>query len=169
MVSFAQVRTSNAHLATRFPDPLVAVFVGGTSGVGEYTVKAFAKYIPQPRVYIIGRNEKAAERITSECRAVNPKGKYVFMQADVSLLVNVDEICREIKRKETVVNLLVLSQGSMAFSKSMYFRLFLLYLKLLCVPGLLPSQVSLSLPPCSRCKSLGHTSKRMETPQEWAI
>lgn len=33
----------------------VGVFVGGTSGIGEFTLKAFARRIRRPTIYIIGR------------------------------------------------------------------------------------------------------------------
>lgn len=118
MVALPQVLASNEHIASTFPHELVAVFVGGTSGVGEYTVKAFAKYAPKPRAYIIGRSQEAADRIIKECEQLNPNGKFEFMKADVSLLKTVDDVCRQIKSKETTINILFETQGSMAFDKS---------------------------------------------------
>ena len=40
MVKLDLVKSSNAELVTQ---PLVAVFVGGTSGIGSYTVKTLAR------------------------------------------------------------------------------------------------------------------------------
>ncbi|KAK4542453.1 hypothetical protein LTR36_006705 [Oleoguttula mirabilis] len=113
MVSFQAVQTSNAAIPTALPPGLVAVFVGATSGIGEYTLKAFAKHAIQPRVYFIGRSQASADRITKECKALNPEGEFVFLKVDVSLMKNVDDVCRVIKTKEDVINLLVLSQGAL--------------------------------------------------------
>ncbi|OJJ42452.1 hypothetical protein ASPZODRAFT_170125 [Penicilliopsis zonata CBS 506.65] len=116
MVSLSQVIASNQRIAT-LPPGLVAVFVGGTSGVGEYTVKAFARYAVSPRVYIVGRSQEAADRIIAECQQTNPAGCFTFLPGDVSLLATVDEVCREIREKESAINLLVETQGTMAYSR----------------------------------------------------
>ncbi|KAF7551200.1 hypothetical protein G7046_g7788 [Stylonectria norvegica] len=115
MVALPDVIASNQRIPSTLPSGLVAVFVGGTSGVGEYTLKAFSRYAPSPRVYVIGRSQEAADRILKECRESNPKGTFEFFKTDVSLLKNVDEVCRKIKTKETTINILFQSQGSMAF------------------------------------------------------
>jgi NADP-dependent 3-hydroxy acid dehydrogenase YdfG len=117
MVALSDVITSNELIASTFPDGLVAVFVGGTSGVGEYTIKSLAKYAAKPRVYIVGRSQEAADRIIQECSQLNSKGTFQFIQSDISVMKNVDEVCRQLKRKETVINILFESQGSMADTK----------------------------------------------------
>jgi NADP-dependent 3-hydroxy acid dehydrogenase YdfG len=115
-VSFENIVESNK----RIPSGLVAVFVGGTSGAGEYTVKALAKYAPKPRVYIVGRSQNAADKIIDECTQLSPDGQFEFIQSDISLLKNVDKVCLQIKRKEAAINILFQSQGTMAFTKSVY-------------------------------------------------
>jgi NADP-dependent 3-hydroxy acid dehydrogenase YdfG len=111
MVTLAEAQSSNARIATELPPHLIAVFVGATSGIGEATLKQFAKEVPKPRVYFIGRSQEAGDRIAVECKALNPEGEYIFLKGDVSLIKVVDEICREIKSKETVINLLFNSAG----------------------------------------------------------
>jgi NADP-dependent 3-hydroxy acid dehydrogenase YdfG len=113
MVSLAVVRASNALLPTALPN-LVAVFVGATSGIGEYSLKAFAKHTRESRVYFIGRSEEAGTRIKAECQTLNPKGEFIFIKGDTSLLKNVDTICNEIKRKEKSINILFLTTGTFA-------------------------------------------------------
>jgi NADP-dependent 3-hydroxy acid dehydrogenase YdfG len=122
MVQLSEIIASNKRIPSTFPNGLVAVFVGGTSGVGEYTLKALAQYAGKIklRVYIVGRSEEAASRIIGECKQLNPSGVYEFIAADVSLLKSVDEVCRQIKTKETAINILFETQGSMAFTASMY-------------------------------------------------
>jgi NADP-dependent 3-hydroxy acid dehydrogenase YdfG len=118
MVALAKIVASNERIASTFPEGLVAVFVGGTSGVGENTVKAFAKYAPKSRAYIVGRSQEAANRIIKECNQLNPEGKFEFIITDVSLLKNIDDVCRQIESKETAINILFQTQGNMAYEKS---------------------------------------------------
>ncbi|MCJ1402181.1 hypothetical protein MMC11_005401 [Xylographa trunciseda] len=113
MVSLEIIESSNDRIRSTLPAGLVAVFVGGTNGVGETTVRQFAKHAAQPRLYIVGRSQAAGDRITAECRALNPEGTFVFLQRDTSLMRNVDEICNELARKEEVVNLLFLTVGTL--------------------------------------------------------
>ena len=113
MVSLTDVQSSNSRIASALPPGLVAVFVGATSGVGETSLKQFAKYACQPRLYFIGRSQEAGDRIAAECKDLNSEGEYIFIKADVSLLCTVDDVCRDIKSKEKAVNLLFLSTGSL--------------------------------------------------------
>ena len=113
MVALETVRASNQQIASALPSGLVAVFVGATNGVGEATVRQFAKYASAPRVYLIGRSEEAGARIVKECKALNPQGTFTFISKDTSLIRNVDEICDEIKQKEKSVNLLFLTIGTL--------------------------------------------------------
>ena len=53
MVSLDTIRDSNEQ--GKKLKGLVAVFVGGTGGIGESTAKEFFKRTTQPRAYIIGR------------------------------------------------------------------------------------------------------------------
>jgi len=114
MVQLTAVESSNANTTSTLPPNLVAVFVGATSGIGEYTLKAFAKHTKHPRVYFVGRSQQAADRIRKECRTSNPEGEFIFINSDVSLINNVDVVCREIQSKEKVINLLCLSQGTLS-------------------------------------------------------
>ena len=94
--------------------------MGGTSGIGEWTFRAFIKHTNSPRAYLIGRNRPVAEKIISDALSTNPEAKIECIAADCSLLKEVSRVCQEIKRKEDeasgsgkgAVNLLVLSQSS---------------------------------------------------------
>lgn len=66
-----------------------------------------------PRVYLVGRNTSAADRIIEECHGLNKDGKVEFIKADVSELAEVDRVCKVIATKEKSINLLVQSQGNM--------------------------------------------------------
>ncbi|KAI0534035.1 NAD(P)-binding protein [Xylaria digitata] len=118
MVSISSVRSSNSRIFSTLPTGLVAVFVGATSGIGEATLKKFAQHANNPRAYFIGRSQEAADRIVAECQALNPRGKYIFRKADVSLIRVVDEVCEEINEKEKSINILFLSCGVPSLDRS---------------------------------------------------
>ncbi|KAL0572605.1 hypothetical protein V5O48_009358 [Marasmius crinis-equi] len=117
MVNLEQIHFSNASISSSLPSGLIAVFVGATSGIGEYSLKAFAKHARRPKIYFVGRSEEAATRIVEECNKLNKGGEYVFIKSDVSLIRNVDKVCEEIKQKEKQVDLLFQSQGTLNIKK----------------------------------------------------
>lgn len=128
MVALDVVRSCNATLVKTHP--LVAVFVGGTAGIGEYSVRALAATHGKDgkglRLYIVGRNASAAEKIINGCTQDCPAGQFQFIKADnLSLLKDVDRCCDEIIKAERNaksdggpprVDLLVCSQGVISFA-----------------------------------------------------
>ena len=99
MVRIDHVRTSISNLVKSHP--IVAVFVGGTSGIGEFAIQALAATHGRNgkgiRVYIVGRNAAAAEKTIAECRSTCSGGEFVFVKANnLSLLGDVDRVCSEI-------------------------------------------------------------------------
>lgn len=123
MVALDVIQASNAQIARTYPEGLVAVFAGATAGIGEIALRNFVQHTTKPRVYVIGRSKEACDRLETELKKVNVGGEYVFMRSDLSLLRNVDEICKEIKTKETAINVLFMSQGTLNLNKSMYINL----------------------------------------------
>jgi short-subunit dehydrogenase len=118
MVSLSAVQASNSRISSTLPN-LVAVFVGATGGIGETSLKQFAKHARQPRVYFIGRSQEAGDRVAAECKALNSEGTYTFIKADTSLIQNVDDVCRDIKSKEKSINVLFLTTGTLNLHTSM--------------------------------------------------
>jgi NAD(P)-dependent dehydrogenase (short-subunit alcohol dehydrogenase family) len=117
MATLEQIRSSNSNIATALPPGLVAVFAGATNGIGETSLKQFAKRAVKPRIYFLGRSKESGNRVRAELQKLNPEGEYNFISVDVSLLRSVDEVCREIKSKESAINLLFLSTGSIVTGK----------------------------------------------------
>ena len=127
MVQIDVVRSGISTLVQT--QPLVAVFIGGTSGIGEYAIHALAATHSNQgkglRVHIVGRNAKAAEKTISDCLRVCPRGQFRFLQAkDLALLKDVDRVCAEITRVEedenanggpARVDLLVMTQAYLTF------------------------------------------------------
>ncbi|RAK78863.1 NAD(P)-binding protein [Aspergillus fijiensis CBS 313.89] len=118
MIPLPTIQASNRGIPTHpsIPRNPIALFVGATSGIGEATVKQFAQHTQtlRPRVYLIGRNAAAGHRIAHECEFLNPTGRFMFVQADVSLLSAVDELSLRLLRDEPYLNLLFLSPGTTA-------------------------------------------------------
>ena len=105
MVPLTTARQVNVSLIPQRTG-LVAVFVGGTSGIGEYTLLELAKLAggngaASLKVYLIGRNEEAADRIFEQCRKYCPLGTFRFVKVgDLALLENVDACCRQVAELE---------------------------------------------------------------------
>jgi NAD(P)-dependent dehydrogenase (short-subunit alcohol dehydrogenase family) len=115
MVVLEAVRASNRSLRTAVPG-ITALFVGGTSGIGQSTLRQLALTADKPNAYIVGRSESNASPFLAELRQINPEGKFNFIEADVSLIRNVDKACEEIKQKETKLNLLFMTAGGISLS-----------------------------------------------------
>jgi len=111
-----QIQASNIRIDAG-SYPRTAVFVGGTSGIGEATirelVKAGTKDKSPIRIYIIGRKESAerTNKSLDKLRAQYPHTELIFTQGDVSLLGDVKRLCTELKEKEKSLDLLFLSTG----------------------------------------------------------
>jgi NAD(P)-dependent dehydrogenase (short-subunit alcohol dehydrogenase family) len=103
MVKLSTVRSCNAELVKAHP--VVAVVIGGTSGIGEHTLQALAASHSDVgkglRMYIVGRKEASGERVKAECIKTCPAADVRFIRAtDLSLLKNVDQLCTEIISSE---------------------------------------------------------------------
>ncbi|OAQ98593.1 hypothetical protein LLEC1_03107 [Akanthomyces lecanii] len=51
MVTLSAAEPSNASIATSLPSGMVAVFVGGTSGIGGHALRSFAEQARSPTIY----------------------------------------------------------------------------------------------------------------------
>ncbi|UNI22195.1 hypothetical protein JDV02_008106 [Purpureocillium takamizusanense] len=116
MVSFKDIQASNA-LINDATAPRVAVFVGGTSGIGKLTIKSLVATGASTRIYLIGRRsaEERARLFIQELQTVNPKAKVIWTEGEVSLLAEAKRICNMIKSQESHVDLLFLTTGYAPF------------------------------------------------------
>jgi NAD(P)-dependent dehydrogenase (short-subunit alcohol dehydrogenase family) len=113
MVSLDIVRKANSSLSSRLPNPVV-LFVGGTSGIGRSTLRQLALNTKAPTAYIVGRSENNAKPLLKELHQLNPLGFYNFIEADVSLISNVDKACESIKQHEKALDLLFMTPGGLS-------------------------------------------------------
>ena len=115
MPSLSAVRTANASTAR--PYRPVALFVGGTSGIGEGMARAFAQHARgDADMLIVGRNRAAGEAILASMPTPVPKDgtpgpRREFVECDATLMRNVRAAATEIKAKVDRVNFLVVSPG----------------------------------------------------------
>jgi NAD(P)-dependent dehydrogenase (short-subunit alcohol dehydrogenase family) len=167
-IPLATVQSTNRQLFQS--QPLTIAVFGGTAGIGESTVRAIARTCAESngkgvRVYIVGRNKVAGERIASECLAMcpEPRGWFKFVQvADLALMRDVDSACATIVKTEescceaqygssigkekAKVDFLVTTQGVLSLdtarnptSEGLPFQLSLMYYsRIRCIWQLLP-------------------------------
>ncbi|KAM3440318.1 hypothetical protein NHJ13734_003336 [Beauveria thailandica] len=112
MVKLQTIQAHNAALNSKFPS-LVAVFVGGTSGIALSTALALARHTQSPNIYLVGRSQPAADAAIATMKSINPSARATFVQADISVLRNVDTVCETIAEKEKKLNLLFMTPGYM--------------------------------------------------------
>ncbi|KAJ7481378.1 NAD-P-binding protein [Mycena galericulata] len=110
----AEAKASNATFRPSYVP--VAIFVGGTSGVGQGMVEAFVRHVKgRAHIVIVGRNERAAAEIIARLPKPDageaPGWTHEFVRCDVSLMANVRAACATIRTKVQRVNFLVLTAG----------------------------------------------------------
>lgn len=121
MTAFSQIKSSNAAHFGALPLAPVAVFIGGTSGIGESMVYSLAKYTKgNASIVIIGRNKEAGERILSELPKPSAgEGEQpirLFIQCDVSLMRNVQPKIQQLTSTLPKIDYLILSTGFLDIS-----------------------------------------------------
>ncbi|KAJ4258951.1 hypothetical protein NW762_008039 [Fusarium torreyae] len=116
MPSYKSIQASNALLSS-IKSRFVAVFVGGTSGIGNATIKALATTGAEARIHVIGR-EASKDRMTAfiqELHSINSRAEVIWTGAEISLLSEVKRVCEGIMRQESRVDLLFMSAGYAPF------------------------------------------------------
>ncbi|KAF6765569.1 OPT oligopeptide transporter protein-domain-containing protein [Ephemerocybe angulata] len=115
----SSIRLSNAETISRMPGTLVAVFVGGTSGIGQGMAEAFARWRGgRAHIVIVGRNKDAAADILAHLpkpsrdeELASTNWTHEFIPCDVSLMSKVHAASQLIASKYSKVNFLILSAG----------------------------------------------------------
>ncbi|KAI1124148.1 hypothetical protein F5Y10DRAFT_250247 [Nemania abortiva] len=116
MVSYKEVQASNA-LINDTTAPRVAIFVGGTSGIGKFTLRALVATGASTRIYLVGRkgSEERMRAFIQELHSVNTKAEVIWTEGEVALLAETKRVCDIIKTKESHIDLLFLSAGYAPF------------------------------------------------------
>jgi NAD(P)-dependent dehydrogenase (short-subunit alcohol dehydrogenase family) len=116
MVSYIEVKAANA-LINDATAPRVAVFVGGTSGIGKLTIKALVATGASVRIYLVGRksSEERMQAFIQELNIINSKAEVIWTEGEISLLAETKRVCGIIKSRESRVDLLFLTTGYAPF------------------------------------------------------
>jgi short chain dehydrogenase len=119
MPSLTVVKASNASYAPSYIP--TAVFIGGTSGIGEAMAKLLARQTNgRANIVIVGRNKDAADEIIAGFPTPPTETgvtiKHEFIYCDASSLDNVHTTSQELLKRLDKINLLVLSLSTYALS-----------------------------------------------------
>ena len=116
MVSYTEIQASNARINDATA-PRVAVFIGGTSGIGKFTIRALVVTGASVRIYLVGRksSEERMHAFIQELQAINPKAEVIWTEGEIALLAETKRVCEAIKSKESRIDLLFLSAGYAPF------------------------------------------------------
>ncbi|KZW00826.1 NAD(P)-binding protein [Exidia glandulosa HHB12029] len=114
MATLAQATASNAKFSPK-SQPVIVV-MGGTSGIGEGIVRAFARHAPPSvgaHIIIVGRSQSAADAIIASL-PVHPTSKYEFISLDCTSIRSVRLFAKGLIERPDVekINYLILSQGA---------------------------------------------------------
>ncbi|WPH02253.1 Hypothetical protein R9X50_00510900 [Acrodontium crateriforme] len=113
MVSIKAIREANKTIA---PKSLTAVFVGATSGIGLGAIEALLQNTTSSTVIIIGRSETKFASTLERLQKLNSSARITFLEAQVSLLKEVERVCSTITSQIESLDLLWLSQGGLNMS-----------------------------------------------------
>ncbi|KAG6858352.1 hypothetical protein C0991_002962, partial [Blastosporella zonata] len=114
MPTLDAVKAANAAFNPSYSP--VAIFVGGTSGIGQGLAEAFASHTKgNGHIVIIGRNRAAADAIIAQFPKPTDSTKYTheFVQCDVTRMKNVESVTRELLTRIPKINFLVMTPGFM--------------------------------------------------------
>lgn len=111
MVKASSISQYNTRFASEDNAGLVIVFAGATSGTGACTLEKMAVMLQAPTFYVIGRSTSRFASQRAKLESLNPSCKLVFLEAEVSLLSDVDTVCQKIAVAEKKVDCLYMSPG----------------------------------------------------------
>ena len=90
---------------------LVCVFAGATSGIGASTLEKMVQKLQKSTFYVLGRSAPRFANQRAKLESLSPSCKIVFIEAEVSLLSDVDAACKQITTAEQKVDYLYMSPG----------------------------------------------------------
>lgn len=121
-MSLATITAANSAWKPSYNEP-VFVITGGSSGIGQAMVEAFAKLTNgRAHIYILARNEAAAQRILSSLPdgrgpdSQDVQWKRQFIRCDVTLMKNVKKTCLQLVEELPKINFFVICSGYLSLT-----------------------------------------------------
>jgi NADP-dependent 3-hydroxy acid dehydrogenase YdfG len=113
MVKFSTITQANLRFAANNAENtgLVLVFSRATSSIGSGILETMATMFHSSTFYILGRSSTKFQPQREKLEKLNPILKLVFLEAEVSLIRDIDAACKTIKEAGTKVDYLCMSQG----------------------------------------------------------
>lgn len=116
MMNLTTIIQSNQRYAAGHHQGLTAVFAGATAGIGRATLERTATMLQSSTFYIIGRNAPKHIGLIDQLKTSSPSNKFVFIEAQLSLIADIDDASSKITSSEQRVDLLCMSPGGMPFA-----------------------------------------------------
>lgn len=115
-MKLATVKQRNLNFTSQKHAGLVCVFVGATSGIGASTLERMISMIVDSTIYVVGRSESRFGEQLSRLESLNHGCKIIFLEAEVSLLSQIDAICKKVIEAEERIDILYMSPGLVPFN-----------------------------------------------------
>ncbi|KAF7783232.1 hypothetical protein Agabi119p4_2608 [Agaricus bisporus var. burnettii] len=112
MSSLSLIRKANSSFQPQYTP--VAVFLGGTYGIGRGMAEAFGRHTQgKSNIVILGRNKDAADELFSTLPSPNDTiYNRDFIHCDATRMKNVEVATKEILARYSRINFLILSPGN---------------------------------------------------------
>ncbi|KAK2752690.1 hypothetical protein FQN54_008068 [Arachnomyces sp. PD_36] len=123
MVPLTNVRECNARTVS--DEHTVCVLAGATSGIGASTLSQLVELRPNGTFFVIGRSaarfaRSQQQHLIKSIQSQKGSGHVVFLEAEFGILAQVDDVCRQIARREERVDWLYMSPGMLPFNGAQY-------------------------------------------------
>jgi NAD(P)-dependent dehydrogenase (short-subunit alcohol dehydrogenase family) len=111
MVKLPTITEANARLAAdnKNNTGLICVFAGATGGIGLGTIESLAPMLHSATFYILGCSRPRFNAQHTKLHTMNPGLKIVFLEAEVSLISDIDAASKKILSAEKKVDYLYMS------------------------------------------------------------
>lgn len=116
MVGATEIAKNNVAYTDEQHSGLVCVFAGATAGIGRATLERLATMVHSSTFYILGRNKQRHAAWIDQLKASSLNSKFVYVEAQVSLISDIDKACDQILSAERKVDILCMSPGGMPFA-----------------------------------------------------
>lgn len=114
-VTLSEVKASNSQITTQTA-PRTAMFIGSTAGIGKATLTRLVAQQTAIKIYVVGRDASKHQPFITQLRESNSQANIIFLEGEISLMVEVKRICEKIKAEESSIDAVFLSTGYIPYN-----------------------------------------------------